>query len=129
MTDSRPFPLADVLSVTTPALLSRRKMYGLEDLLTYMTGDELKTWQFLRAADECAAALLEQHPFLATLQPPQGADKATLCLWLVETERVHGEEIAVAPLSDWVHQDPTAELVDRIELARLRTTDPGQPTA
>lgn len=123
MTDARPFPLADVLSVTTPALLSRRGMDGLGDLLQYMTGDTLAQWQYLRAADVAAAALCAQHPFLAELQPPQGIDKADLYAWLVEAEHAHGEAILVAPHSDWKSQDPGIELLDRIHLARLRTTD------
>jgi hypothetical protein len=127
MTDTRPFPLADILSVTTPALLSRRGMEGLGDLLNYMTGDDLKTWQYLRAADECASALHDQHPFLADLQPPNGVDKADLYAWLVEAERQHGEELAVTPLADWRHQDPNTELLDRIHLAKLRTTDSEPP--
>jgi len=122
MTTTGTVPLADVLSVTTPALLSRRKMDGLKDLLNYMTGDELETWQFLRAADECAAALCDQHPFLAGLQPPKGLDKADLYAWLIEAERTHGEEVEVTPLAAWQHQDPAIELLDRIHLARLRTT-------
>jgi hypothetical protein len=126
---TRTFPLADILSVTTPALLSRRGMDGLGDLLTHMTGDGLKTWQYLRAADECAAALCDQHPFLAELQPPPGADKADLYAWLVEAERQHGAELTVTPLADWQHQDPAVELLDRIHLAKLHTTDQGQPTA
>jgi hypothetical protein len=127
MTDTRSFALADVLSITTPALLSRRGMDGLGDLLNYMTGDTLKTWQFLRAADECTAALCAQHPFLADLQPPQGLDKPDLYAWLVEAERTHGGLIRVTPLADWQHQDPSTELLDRIHLARLRTTESEPP--
>lgn len=126
---TRTFPLADILSVTTPALLSRRGMDGLGDLLNHMTGDNLQKWQYLRAADECAAALCDQHPFLAGLQPPTGADKADLYAWLVEAERRHGEEIPVTPLADWQHQDPGTELLDRIHLAKLHTTDQDHPQA
>lgn len=129
MTDSRPFPLADILSVTTPALLSRRRMEGLGDLLNYLTGDNLKTWQYLRAADECAVALCAQHPFLADLQPPQGLDKQDLYAWLVEAERTHGNEVTVVPLAEWQHQDPNVELLDRIHLAQLRTVDQDNPPA
>lgn len=124
MSETRAFPLADVLSVTTPALLSRRGMEGLGELLNYMTGDDLKPWQFLRAADECAAALRAQHPFLADLHPPQGVDKPDLYAWLVEAERAHGGLVRVAPLADWKHQEPIAELGDRIELAKLPTVEP-----
>jgi len=127
MTDRRTFPLADVLSVTTPSLLSRHGMEGLTELLNHMTGDDLKPWQLLRAADEAAIALCAQHQFLASLQPPQGADKPDLYAWLVEAERTHGEEIPVTPLADWNRQDPNVELLDRIHLAKLHTTD-NRPT-
>ena len=40
---------------------------------------------------------------------------------------VHGEEIPVTPLADWQHQDPGIELLDRIHLAKLHTTDQEQP--
>lgn len=124
MSETRTVALADVLSVTTPALLSRRGMEGLGDLLHYMTGDDLKRWQYARAADECATALCAQHPFLAALQPPRGLDKPDLYAWLVEAERAHGKEITVTPLADWKHQDPVTELVDRIEIAKLPTVEP-----
>ncbi|MFW3477251.1 hypothetical protein [Streptomyces microflavus] len=45
MTETRSVPLADVLSVTTPNLLSARQMDGLIDLLNWMTGDQLEVWQ------------------------------------------------------------------------------------
>ncbi|WP_159052397.1 hypothetical protein [Streptomyces longwoodensis] len=127
MSEPRTFPLADLLSVTTPALLSRRGMEGLGDLLAHMTGETLAPWQFLRAADECAAALCDQHPFLRDLQPPKGVDKADLYAWLVEAERAHGGLIRVVRLADWQHQDPGVELLDRIDLARMRTIDREQP--
>jgi hypothetical protein len=127
MSETRAFPLADVLSVTTRALLSRRRMDGLGDLLEYMTGDDLQTWQYLRAADECAAALCDQHPILASLQPPKGLDKPDLYAWLTEAERTHGGLIHVTPLADWRHQDPETELLDRIHLARLPTTGEADP--
>ncbi|TWE17090.1 hypothetical protein [Kitasatospora atroaurantiaca] len=116
---TRVFPLADILSVTTEKLLSRRRMDGVADLLNWMTGDRLEIWQMLRASDECEAALVQQHPFLAGLKPPQAPDRAELYAWLVEAERVHGEQLEVAALTNWVSQDPAVELLDRIHLAKL----------
>lgn len=121
MTD-RAFPLADVLSVTTPKLLSERRMDGLTDLLNWMTGDELEMWQLLRAADEARPMLVAQHPFLGSLQPPARCDMATLRQWLDDAVREHGAELVITPLVDWVHQNPAQEFVDRVELAKLRTS-------
>jgi hypothetical protein len=113
------FPLADVLSVTTPKLLSRCQMDGLTDLLNWMTGDQLQMWQLQRAADECAPALLKQHPVLEGVTPPEALTGADLYAWLVRAEAQYGEEVSVRPLAQWTHQDPVQEFIDRAELARL----------
>lgn len=123
MTEPRTFPLADVLSVTTPKLLSRRGMDGLTDLLNWMTDDRLEMWQLQRAADEAAPALVVQHPHLAGLVPPTGIDKADLYAWLVAAEQEHGSELAVQPLTEWTNQDPGEELRDRIDLVNLPVTE------
>lgn len=121
MDETRSVPLADVLSVTTPTLLSDRQMDGLIDLLNWMTGDELGLWQLHRAADECAPALIAQHPALEGLAPPPGCSKPALRVWLSSAERQHGTHLEVARISGWVHQDPVQEFCDRVELANLPT--------
>lgn len=125
---TRTFPLADILSVTTGRLLTRRTPSAgsaLDDFFEYMTGEKLAWWQTPRAADACTQALVAQHPFLADLKPPKTAKsqigKATLMCWLVGAELKHGANLDVEPLSDWVHQSKGEELLDRIELANLPT--------
>ncbi|MGQ4351971.1 hypothetical protein ACN6LJ_004662 [Streptomyces drozdowiczii] len=122
MTETRSAPLADILSVTTPHLLSARQMDGLIDLLNWMTGDELEMWQLHRAADECAPALIAQHPVLDGLAPPPGCSKPALRLWLSSVERQHGTYLKITRLSSWARQNPVQELRDRVELANLPTT-------
>lgn len=124
MPQPRAFPLADVLSVTTPRLLSDRGMDGLTGLLNWMTGDTLEMWQLLRAADEARPVLIAQHPFLADLQPPVGCDGSTLRRWLDDAVRERGAALTVTAIPDWVHQDPVQEFVDRMDLARLKTAVP-----
>lgn len=114
MTDSKAFPLADVLSITTDKLLSREHMAGIYKLLNYMTGDDLFTHQLPRAGDACTPALIAQHPFLAALKPPQGADVGDLLVWLAEAERVHGSTITVRPLKAWQHRDHIEEACDLV---------------
>ncbi len=123
---SQHWPLADVLSITTSHLLSRRTMAGVTDLLSWMTGERLRRWQLPRAADAASTALTAQHPWLVDLSasaPPSGTAPADLYAWLVEAERVHGSELPVDPLTDWMRQDPVQELVDRVELAKLPTVE------
>lgn len=130
MTETRVFPLADVLSVTTPLLLSDRKMDGLTDLLNWMTGDTLELWQLPRAADEARPSLIAEHPFLADLQPTPGLSKFGLRIWRMTAVMKHGVDLEISPLEGWVHQHPVQEFFDRVELAKLPTapSDSGSGT-
>jgi hypothetical protein len=113
---ARLFPLADILTMTTGRLLSRRHMDGVYDLANYMTGDSLFTHQLPRAADVCGPALLNQHPQLRGVEPPQNVDLPGLMEWLLEAEREYGEELPVAPLpaGSWGSRDPIDELCDMV---------------
>jgi hypothetical protein len=105
--DSRVFPLADVLSITTPNLLSRRHMAGIVDLVNWMRGSdfriidgklEIRTAAGVLLTDEsrtCRILLREQYPFLVELQPPAGLDAPDLYSWLVAVEQQHGDMIEV----------------------------------
>lgn len=110
---TRTFPLADVLSITTEKLLSRRHMDGIYELLNFMTGQDVYTHQIGHAVDKAKPALLAQHPHLTDVQPPDDLDKPDLMAWLIETERTHGEELEVAPLTDWEHRDPIEDACDK----------------
>ncbi|WP_406418483.1 hypothetical protein [Streptomyces sp. NBC_01614] len=123
---TRTFPLADILSVTTGLLLTRRTEKpgkALDEIFEFMTGEKLDWWQTPRAADACTEAFIAQHPFLADLKPAKVSNtpigKATLVFWLVGAELKHGTTVAVEPLTDWTHQDSSQELVDRIEIVNL----------
>ncbi|MET7746177.1 hypothetical protein [Streptomyces sp. NPDC005385] len=127
----RAFPLADVLSVTTGRLLTRRAPSpgsALDEIFEYMTGDELAWWQAPRAADACTESFIAQHPFLADLKPPKVTNsafgRAALVMWLVTAELKHGTTLALEPLTDWVHQSKGEELIDRIDLERLAAATP-----
>jgi hypothetical protein len=117
----RLFPLADILSMTTGRLLSRRHMDGIYEIADWMTGDNLMTHQLPRAADVCGPALLDQHPQLRDVQPPASLDAPDLMAWLADTEREHGEELPVAPLpaGAWKHQNPIEELCDMVGAERV----------
>lgn len=123
---TRAFPLADILSVTTGRLLTRRAPgpgSALDDIFEFMTGEKLAWWQAPRAADACTEAFNAQHPFLAELVPPRvtksAIGKATLLHWLTTAEMKHGTALEVEALTDWAHQNQGQELLDRIELANL----------
>lgn len=125
MTETRAFALDDILTVTTGRLLSRRHMDGLYDILGFMTGDNLFTHQLGRAADACGPALLEQHPQLRGVQPPDGTDALDLMAWLVTVERQYGETLPVAPLPSgvWEQRNPVEELCDMVGPERVIVAD------
>ncbi|MEV7364290.1 hypothetical protein [Streptomyces sp. NPDC091299] len=120
MTD-RPFPLADILTMTTGRLLSPRHMDAVYEIANWMTGDDLMTHQLVRATEACGPALLDQHPQLRDVQPPDGIDVPDLLAWLANAEREHGEQLPVAPLPDgaWKQQDPIEELCDMVGPERV----------
>ncbi len=119
---TRDFPLADILSITTGRLLSHDHIDGVYRILNHLTGDNLMTHQLPRAADTCAPALIEQHPFLTDLQPPAGdVPLEQLLAWLAQAERDHGYTLPVTPLAAWEHRNPIAELVDMIGPDRVVT--------
>lgn len=64
--ETKKFHIGDVLSITTSYLVSPHHMDGVYDILSFMTGNELSTFQLLRASDECKPCLLEQFPQLDT---------------------------------------------------------------
>ncbi|MEU0941067.1 hypothetical protein [Embleya sp. NPDC005971] len=104
--DTIAWPLADVLSITTGRLLSRRRppIDGVCELLTYMTGertmfgDQLEAFSVKRTTEVAHPELLRQHPWLVDAQPEGITERTALYAWLVEQERVHGESIRIAPL-------------------------------
>lgn len=98
-TEGKGFPLADILSVTTGRLLSHRHMDGIYDILGYMTGDTLFTHQLPRANDACKPVLLQQHPQLEGVTPPDGLDAPDLMAWLANAEREYGETLPVHPVA------------------------------
>lgn len=113
-TEGREFPLADILSVTTGRLLSRRHMDGIYDILGYMTGENLFTHQLPRASDACRPALLQQHPQLKDVNPPAGIDAPDLMAWLANAEAEHGETLPVHSVSEWDSRNPVEELCDMV---------------
>jgi hypothetical protein len=114
MTEPRAFALSDILSVTTEKLLSHRHMTGIYDILSYMTGQSVFTHQLGDACDEAKPALLEQHPQLADVRPPDGLDKHDLMAWLTNAEREYGETLDVQPLANWARRDPIEDACDKI---------------
>ena len=107
-------PLADILSITTDRLMSRRHVDGIYDTLRLMTGQDVYTHQLGTVADAVAPVLIKQHPFLADLKPPPAIDPPDLMAWLIDAERVHGETLEVAPIEGWERRDPIEDACDAI---------------
>jgi hypothetical protein len=60
--ESRIFHLGDVLSVTTSVLVSPRSMYGVYDIVQYLTRSEPALDALDASILECRGLLLAQHP-------------------------------------------------------------------
>lgn len=121
----RRFPLAVILNFADGRLLTK-----VEDLYTfanYMTGDDLMTHQLPRAFREIQPVLEAQLPFLASSQFVKDKEILTRSLdgapnkraviddWLKDMAGSYGAEHEVAPLADWMRQNPISELIQMRE--------------
>lgn len=103
--EARAFPLGDILTVTTGHLFSPPDLERVRDLLSWMTGEILTVSQLPDAADECAPALLAQHPELAAIGVPESFGRAgpesepAVEAWLAAQAAVYGETREVVPLA------------------------------
>lgn len=116
MPETRDFHLGAILSVTTGHLLAPSGISGVHELLDFMTGDTLFTHQLPRACDECAPALLAQHPQLAGIGVPEFTDPADVDPWVTRQAGRFGEQLPVAPLAPGVHEfkGPLTELAEML---------------
>jgi hypothetical protein len=125
------FHISDVLSVTTPRLLSSRHMEGVYEILNFLTGDSLYTHQLPRACREVRPWMATQFPQLmdgtpeidAMLKqldinieacPPERESRGKACSDFVERVRVRfglPEYLAVyeMPCEQHTHIDPIEE--------------------
>ena len=96
------FHLGDVLSITTDRLVSPRRMQGVYDILNFMTGDNLSTYQLPRASDACKPHLLAQFPQLAKVDA-SGVNSKNYAKWLDEQIAEYGWEFEVKPVPSGAH--------------------------
>lgn len=123
---TRTFDLGDILSITTGRLVSRRRMEGIYDILSFMTGESLFTHQLGRGMERCAPSLFRQHPGLLTVSiPDKGFTPSTWMPWLTAQKRIHGESLDVAPLAsgEWTNIDPLLELETMVGKDRVFTVE------
>lgn len=94
----RKFDHADVLSVTTGHLVSKRHLNGVLELLTYMTGKDVPVHMYPRVVGKCAASLLEQYPKLSSVDASK-VNAKNLTSWLSEQKAIYGDKLLVKPLN------------------------------
>lgn len=99
---TRDFPLWTVLTVTTGVMIASYHQYNrdpVDELLRYMTGEQLFVSALPRARRECRGPLLEQHPALARIEVPDfHGNPDNVRAWLAAQERKFGATLPVAPL-------------------------------
>lgn len=119
------WPIAKILNFADGRLLT--SMEDVYEFANYMTGDNLFTHQLPRAFREVQPILQKQLPWLASPQflkdqemltrSLDGAPdaKAVIADWLKDMAGSYGPEHTVAPLSEWMQQDPVSELIQMRE--------------
>lgn len=117
MADTRPLPLADILSIITGRRLGHGHPRDIDHTLKWMTGYQVAWWRRPRlAVDACTTALVEQHPFLAELEPPLESHAAELLCWVTEMEAQYGATLTVTALDEDARPEPT--IAERIGALR-----------
>lgn len=113
MSEPRAFELADILSVTTRKMLSRKNFTGILELLTFLTGITLKRASAAYAAELCREQLFLQYPKLAAAVAdyPKGEHEE----WLKRQEVHFGVVLNVVPVSDPVVLDDIKLFNDSVE--------------
>lgn len=138
----KPFPLRDVLTVTTGRLLTVRKgerdngIGDLYELLNWMTGDSLYTHQLGRASDVCRPYLLSLYPELANANDALSLLDSALATrdpydaierWLAQLKMIAPEIkdfYDVPPVPEgWTTIDPLIELESMVGKERIITVN------
>ena len=104
MDSYRSFHLGDILSITTGRLVSPRKMDGIYDILTYMTGGQLYSHQLLGAERVCKLHLLMQYPILETIDA-SNVNSRNWQNWIAEKISMYGEYLQIKPLILYFHEN------------------------
>lgn len=92
--DKSTFHISDVLSIISESLLSTKGMQGVQDLLTFMTTDEIYTHQVPEAMKEVRPLLVEQFPDLCDIEV-KDVTEISLRKWLQPHIEKHGEYLEV----------------------------------
>ena len=110
--DKKQFHIGDVLSVTTGRLVSPRHVYGLCDILDFMTGDVIYTHAIGRASKDCKPFLLAEHPSLAAITGDE-VTRENWQEWLAKMVAEFGEHLEVSKIEDggYTAIDPLAEML------------------
>jgi len=126
---TKQFHLSDVLSITTGRWVSTRHIDGVNDILSFMTDDNLFTHQLPRVSNECKPYLVEQFPQLVgaemdsaitelgdALKTKNGKaeTKKIVADWLAKQVAKYGEMFTVKPIPTDAHEvtNPIAEAAE-----------------
>lgn len=125
MSDTKPFHIGDVLSITTGCLLSPRHMEGVYDILHWMTGESIYTHQIPRCIREAAPVLLAMHPQLGDIGEIEVAPDTFDAFLAVQVTRF-GETLPVPKMTEDQHEriEPISELAEKIHPSRIVIISP-----
>lgn len=111
--DNRMFHLADILSVTTGRLVSKRGVAAIYDVLNFMTGNTNFTHQLGRVSEEVKPHILAQHPELAAVDASD-VNRNNWQSWIAKQESTYGREFALTRMKTEAvtHKNPIEDLCE-----------------
>lgn len=127
----KPFPLRDILTVTTGRLLTKpagdrdNGIGALYELLNFMTKDNLFTHQLPRAGRECEPWIRRWHPQLDTVDEAElkavVEARGDLEAWIAKQEAIYGATLELEPIP----RDDHDVINPYDEAVQMRGTDEG----
>lgn len=117
MSETKPFPTADVLSAITGRLVSERHMDAIYEVLNFMTGESLFTHQLPRVGREAAKVLVAHQPDLAAaIEEADQVNPQNWRGWAARWVKRYGPTISVPTMTADQHRrvDAIAEAVEMV---------------
>lgn len=88
------FHLSDILSIITGKMVSVNGMSGVYDVLCYLTGKEICTFQVPFLLDVSKVQLLTMFPYFANIKADQITNE-NANEWIVEAISIYGESVEI----------------------------------
>ena len=127
MSETKEFPLCDVISAATDYLVSERGIGAVYDVLNFATGESLFTHQLPRVGKEFGAHLLRVRPDLQPIfDEAKDVNPSNWRHFASDWEDRFGRTITIGKMSEDDHEriDALSELAEKVHPDNIIVVEP-----